>query len=451
MPSCSRIAATVSANDMPARDLLVQEEPDHLALVVRLHLLAGDHDQVAPARLLDRLEGAAEDVVVGDRDRAEALRLGVVEQLVHLDRAVVRPATCACAGRRGSRAGRRAARRRAARAPPAAAEAAVDLVELLRDRGEALVLGASRAPRGLGARAAPSSSASRCERRGGELGLLEARPADRPAPRRRPPPRAAGGRSRSGPGRRSRPPRGSAARACGRRPERTCTRSRSASGIPGRVDSGFVRSEHRLPAGQVAQRAERSAGDGQRAGVELDHDQLPLLAGREEARCRRPARHDAIVAGEALGGRRGGRLGGGEQRVDAGEQLLAQRAPRRIAEPLGREEASRRRAPPSRAARGTRCSAAPARSRGRRRSGPAGARGGGSRGRRPGRRGWTGATRARLRRSRSRRRRSPRASARRPADQVGRRAGRSEHGDRVPERAQLLRDPGDVLVDVVRL
>ena len=42
-------------------------------------------------RELDRLEGAAEDVVVGDGDRAEALGLGVVEQRLRLDRAVVRP------------------------------------------------------------------------------------------------------------------------------------------------------------------------------------------------------------------------------------------------------------------------------------------------------------------------------------------------------------------------
>ena len=31
----------------PARDLLLEEQPDHLALTVRLHLLAGDHDEVA--------------------------------------------------------------------------------------------------------------------------------------------------------------------------------------------------------------------------------------------------------------------------------------------------------------------------------------------------------------------------------------------------------------------
>ena len=33
--------------------------------------------------------------------------------------------------------------------------------------------------------------------------------------------------------------------------------------------------------------------------------------------------------------------------------------------------------------------------------------------------------------------------------EVGRPARRSEHGDRVPQRAQLLRDAGDMLVDVV--
>ena len=75
----------------PARDLLGEEEADHLALVGGLHLLARDHDEVAAAGQLDRLERAAEDVVVGDGDRAEALRLGVVEQLLDRDLAVVRP------------------------------------------------------------------------------------------------------------------------------------------------------------------------------------------------------------------------------------------------------------------------------------------------------------------------------------------------------------------------
>ena len=38
-----------------------------------------------------------------------------------------------------------------------------------------------------------------------------------------------------------------------------------------------------------------------------------------------------------------------------------------------------------------------------------------------------------------------------PGDQVRRAPGGGQDGDRVAERAQLLRDPGDVLVDIVRL
>jgi hypothetical protein len=36
-------------------------------------------------------------------------------------------------------------------------------------------------------------------------------------------------------------------------------------------------------------------------------------------------------------------------------------------------------------------------------------------------------------------------------EQVRRAGGRSEHRDRVPECSQLLRDPGDMLVDIVWL
>ena len=38
-----------------------------------------------------------------------------------------------------------------------------------------------------------------------------------------------------------------------------------------------------------------------------------------------------------------------------------------------------------------------------------------------------------------------------PGDQVGRAPGRGQDRDGVAERAQLLRYPGDVLVDIVRL
>ena len=75
----------------PAWNLLVEEQSDHLALVVGLHLLARNHDQLAAPGQLDGFEGPAEDVVVGHRDRPEPFLLGVVDQPLRLDRAVVRP------------------------------------------------------------------------------------------------------------------------------------------------------------------------------------------------------------------------------------------------------------------------------------------------------------------------------------------------------------------------
>src|SRR5690242_14687348 len=73
----------------PARDLLAEEEPDHLALIGRLHFLAWDHDEPATACPLDRFYRAPEDVVVRDGDYAEPLCFRVIEQLVDVDRAVV--------------------------------------------------------------------------------------------------------------------------------------------------------------------------------------------------------------------------------------------------------------------------------------------------------------------------------------------------------------------------
>ena len=183
--------------------------------------------------------------------------------------------------------------------------------------------------------------------------------------------------------------------------------------------------------------------------MELDRDQLSLLAGLEQLGVD-SGRHDAVVAGKALGCRGGRRLGGREQGVDASEQLLSQRAPRRIAEPLGREE------------RGDaeRLGVAQGEVRDARQSGleavddveasllerEVEVRADADRD-------------AEARPARHRQGRADRdhvgvlaARERSPAgDQVRRAGGRSEHGDRVPERSQLLRDPGDVLVDVVRL
>ena len=68
----------------PARDLLLEEEADHLALVGGLDLLRHDHLDAELGRLGARVEGAGDLVVVGHRDRAEAGVARAGEQ--HLDR-----------------------------------------------------------------------------------------------------------------------------------------------------------------------------------------------------------------------------------------------------------------------------------------------------------------------------------------------------------------------------
>ena len=71
-----------------ARDLLLDEEPDHLALVRGLDLLR--HDHLDALRALARLQRARDLVVVRDRDRAQAALLRRLEQHVHRRGAVGR-------------------------------------------------------------------------------------------------------------------------------------------------------------------------------------------------------------------------------------------------------------------------------------------------------------------------------------------------------------------------
>ena len=71
--------------------------------------------------------------------------------------------------------------------------------------------------------------------------------------------------------------------------------------------------------------------------MQLDHDQLPLDTGREELEIDARREH-AVVAWEAHSGGRRDLVGGGEERVDSAQQLLPERAARRIAEPFRGEE-----------------------------------------------------------------------------------------------------------------
>ena len=66
----------------PTRDVLVDEQADHLALIGGLDLLRDDHlDPVRPRR---RLVSASDDVVVGHGDRTQTAGLRGLEQ--HVDR-----------------------------------------------------------------------------------------------------------------------------------------------------------------------------------------------------------------------------------------------------------------------------------------------------------------------------------------------------------------------------
>jgi hypothetical protein len=149
------------------RDLVLEEEPDHLPGIA-LHLLAGDDDEWAVPRELDCLLRAREDVVVRDGDRSETLGLRVVEERLDGDGAVVRVLGVHMEVAEDERAVGEgiAARGRAA----AAQNGAVDALERVSERRHALAR--SRSPRLLGQRRAPGGVLGEARHRGGdELGL----------------------------------------------------------------------------------------------------------------------------------------------------------------------------------------------------------------------------------------------------------------------------------------
>ena len=335
---------------------------------------------------------------------------------------------------------------RAAR-PLASAERAVELVELAGDDREALALRGSP-PLCLQALAQRVVLREPRDRGGGELGLLEdpGRVGERCPGRGGLEPEPHGAR-RSGRDDRGLGEHGGAR---GRRPaganaNTVAERERD----PGPSRQRLRPQQHRLPVGQLAQRPERGAGDGERPGVELDHDQATLRTRGVQVRVDSRRDH-AVVAGEALGSRLGRSRRGREQRVDATQQLLAQGPSRRIAEPLGREEggdaeslrvAEREVRDARQAGLETVDDVEPALAQ---REVEVRAHADGH---------------AEARAARDRDGRTDRdhlggfAAGERavPCDEVGGPARRREHRDGVPEPAQLLRDPRDVLVDVVRL
>ena len=207
--------------------------------------------------------------------------------------------------------------------------------------------------------------------------------------------------------------------------------------------------EDELPAGQLTQAAQSRARERQLAGVQLDGDEPSLRPGPEELDVHAGREH-AVVAGEA--NRRGfGRLRReGDERVDATEQLLAQRPAGRVAEALGRDEGG-----DGQRLGVTECEVGDARQpgleavddveasllegEGEVRAHPDGD----AHAALPGDR-HRGADREHVGVEPARER--PPAG-----EKVGRAAGGGEHGDGVPEPPQLGGDTGDVLVHLVRL
>ena len=195
----------------PARDLLLDEEADDLALVGGLDLLADDHLDAVLGGLGARLERAGDLVVVGHRDRPEAALAGGREQHVDRRHAVVRVVGVHVqvdVDHAPLREPLADLARHAHRRPAARRQLGVDLLDLGRRRALH-----ERSSRGAAARAARRVAREALELAGEHVDVAGLEPAGR---RRRGPPRRRAGGRRRGPRRRRARARAARARAPGR-------------------------------------------------------------------------------------------------------------------------------------------------------------------------------------------------------------------------------------------
>ena len=352
-----------------------------------------------------------EDVVVGDRDRAEALRLCMLEQKLGLDAAVVRRVRVhvqvdddpvAVAERIGL----------APRRALACAQALVDVLELARDVGERLSLGRGPPARGpVHAVGLVVGEPAHLGRR--ELRLLLRAGQERPRRRLRRRPRARAREIPSAAGTKIAALLRIAARLGESRAVRTSTRSTSVRGTYG-TSGERLRAQHRQRASPEARRA--CAAPRARAGAPSGATRARCAAPCPPARtvsCPLPRTRGCTRRGNARPLRRQWfptpRAAGRSARAGA----RAVRAPAGIRGAPARRT-SRPRDSRRRATRGTRGSAARARSRARRRTARVAARATGSFARRPARRRGCGArSEPPGRGRRARRRRTIRCGARR--------------------------------------
>jgi hypothetical protein len=258
----------------------------------------------------------------------------VVEQLVDVDRAVVRPVRVHVEV--GDDPVAALERRRAfGGASASAGQRVVDPLHLVRERAEALALG--RGPALVGAACAERAVLHEARSLGGgELGLELApvRRRDRRARGLRLDEHAREAVERRHEHRRFVEERGAALGvACGTHADAAAQRARQRGPSAERTGA----QQHELPVGLSTQLAYERSQQRPLRLPPLEHDHLLLLRRGEELGVD-AERHDLVTAGEAeLGGL--SRLGArGEQRVEPAQQALALRLARRVREPLRREE-----------------------------------------------------------------------------------------------------------------
>ena len=262
-----------------AWDLLAEEEADHLAVPIGLHLLAGDHDQARrrvparpsrarPQKTLWSVTAIAPSPSSSACARSSA---GSIEQSCEWLVCMWRSATIHSRSASGSVSGR-------LRPGPAALRVGVEAFEPLSDvrrnpgrrpRRPSSGRLPSRAPlRPPANRRSAAAASSGCDATSGGVDERASAAAASSRRRRRP----------SGDGTTIAARRRSSARASPRdsRPDvdavAEAERDRGTGGEPGSSE------QDRLPARQAAKRAQRCADDGQAAGRRLDHDAARLSA-----------------------------------------------------------------------------------------------------------------------------------------------------------------------------
>ena len=285
-------------------------------------------------RKLCGLEGAADGVVVGNGDRAEADRLRMHDEVCRIDGAVVRPARVHVEVAEDPLAVGERVRRRARPMTPFG-ELLVQRVELAGYVGEALAFGLPERALGL-APAKVGVLGEPCDLGARKLGLLShpGRCGDCTTGCRCLEPDAVQPRERRDEDAGLREERRSR-RAVASRPDVHAVAKRSRDRGPS--GERFRPQQEQLPVGELFQRAKHAPQQSALVWTPLEDDQVPFGAGSEQRRVDSLA-DDSVLARETHGRRLGRLLARRDECIHACEQPVALGLAGRVAKPLGREE-----------------------------------------------------------------------------------------------------------------